>query len=124
MDPILMYLTTGILPTKKNEAQRVKFRAVRYHIINGVLYKRGYRFPYLWCVHSTQVGDILQDIHEGICGSHIGGWALSRGALLQGYYWPTMTRDSHDYVKWCDKCQRYASMINHPAESQTPILSP
>ena len=35
-----------------------------------------------------------------------------------------MVRDSQDYVKQCDKCQRYASMINRPAEQRTPILSP
>ena len=28
------------------------------------------------------------------------------------------------YIKQCDKCQRYAHMINRPIEQQTPILSP
>ena len=116
MDPIMMYLATGTLPIEKNESRRVKFRAARYHIINGVLYKHGYRLQYLRCVHQTQVQEILQEIHEGICGSHIGGRALSRRALLQGYYWPTMVRDSQEYVRRCDKCQRYANMINRPAE--------
>ena len=47
MDPILIYLTTGNLPTEKNKAKRVRFQLARYHVINGVLYKRGYTRPYL-----------------------------------------------------------------------------
>ena len=97
MDPILIYLTAENLSTEKLKARRVKYRAVRYHVINGMLYKRGYTLSYLRCIHPTQVKDILQEIHKGICGSHIGGRALSRKTLLQGYYWPTMARDSQDY---------------------------
>ena len=35
------------LTTKKNESKWVKFWAARYHIINGVLYKRSYKLSYL-----------------------------------------------------------------------------
>ena len=59
MDSIMMYLTTGTLPTEKNESRRVRFRAARYHIINGVLYKHGYKLLYFQCIHPTQVGGIL-----------------------------------------------------------------
>ena len=75
-----------------------------YHIIDGVVYKRGYKLPYLRCVHPAQVKGILQEFHEGFCGSHVGGRALSRRALLQGYYWLMMVRDSQEYVRLCDKC--------------------
>ena len=50
-DPILMYLTIGSLLAEKFEVQYVKFRAASYHVINGVLYKRGYTLPYLRCIH-------------------------------------------------------------------------
>ena len=90
MDPILAYLTTGSLPIEKVEARRIRYRSARYHVIDGALYKRGYTLPYLRCVHPTQIGTILSEIYKGICGSYIGGRALSRRVLLQGYYWPTM----------------------------------
>ena len=35
-----------------------------------------------------------------------------------------MVRDLEEYVKRCDKCQRYASIINRPTKQQTPIISP
>ena len=94
MDLIQMYLTTGSLPIDKSDARRIRYRLVKYHTINSILYKRGYTLVYLQCIHPTQVKDILQEIHRGVCGSHIGGQSLSKRALLQGYYWPTMAWDS------------------------------
>ena len=35
-----------------------------------------------------------------------------------------MAQDSKDYVRRCDKCQRYSSTINRLGEMQTPMLSP
>ena len=100
-----MYLTTGSVPTDKSDARRIKYRSAKYHIINGIFYRRGYTIPYLRCIHPTQVRYILQEIHEGVFGSYKEGWTLSRRALLQGYYLPTIAWDSQDYVKRCDKCQ-------------------
>ena len=63
MDPIVTYLTTGDLPSEKTEAQRVRYYIAQYHLTNGMLYKKGFTLPYLQCIHSTQVTDILQEIH-------------------------------------------------------------
>ena len=73
MDPIQIYLTTGSLSTDKSGTRHIRYQSAKYHIINGILYKRGYTLPYLRCIPPTQVKDILQEIHEGVCGSHIGG---------------------------------------------------
>ena len=59
IDPLLAFLTSGDLPIEKAEARRVRYRAARYHIFNGVLYKRGYTIPYLRCVHPAQVQPIM-----------------------------------------------------------------
>jgi len=32
----------------------------------------------------------MAELHEGICGSHIGGRALVLKAIRAGFYWPTM----------------------------------
>ena len=36
-----------------------------------------------------------------------------------GYYWPTMQKDAHAYVKACDKCQRFNNLIRQPIEELT-----
>ena len=50
MTPFLDYLRDGVLPTDKKEAKSLMFRAANYTLIDGVLYKRGFSFPYLRCL--------------------------------------------------------------------------
>ena len=33
--------------------------------------------PYLLCIHPEAVEPFLEELHEGICGSHMGGRSLS-----------------------------------------------
>ncbi|RDX97347.1 hypothetical protein CR513_19888, partial [Mucuna pruriens] len=35
----------------------------------------------------------MKEVHEGICGTHIGGWALASKVARAGYCWPTLKRD-------------------------------
>ena len=66
------------------------------------LYKHSYTGPYLLCVHQEVVGPLLEELHEGICGSHTGGRSLAYRALTQGYWWSSMQKASQDYVRKCD----------------------
>ncbi|KAK3005754.1 hypothetical protein RJ639_015516 [Escallonia herrerae] len=58
------------------------------------------------------------EIHEGICGQHLGGRALAYKVLPQGYYWPTMQQDAMSYTKKCDACQRFYSI---PRQAPSPL---
>ncbi|XP_057499206.1 uncharacterized protein LOC130783528 [Actinidia eriantha] len=86
MDPIMNYLRTDKLPDDKREAHKLRIKATRFWISpSGDLYKRSYQGPYLLCVHSSLVEDVLYEIHKGICGLHSGGRSLAYRALSQGY---------------------------------------
>ncbi|GAU46629.1 hypothetical protein TSUD_284770 [Trifolium subterraneum] len=84
----------------------------------------GFSIPLLKCVEETRVEFILQEIHEGINGQHIGGRSLARKALRAGYYWPTMQNDAKDHVLKCDKCQRHGDMHIAPANELKSLISP
>ena len=45
------------------------------------LYKHSFTGPYSLCVHSEAVEPLLEELHEGIYGSHTGGRSLSHKAL-------------------------------------------
>ena len=45
------------------------------------LYKRSYLGPYLLCIHLEAVEPLLEELHEGICGSYTGGRSLAHKAL-------------------------------------------
>jgi len=74
MDPIVAYHRSGTLPKDKKESNRIRCRSSQYWVSeDGRLYKRSYSGPYLLCVHPEAVEVLLEELHEGICGSHMGG---------------------------------------------------
>ena len=86
MNPIVAFLKDDILPEGKSEAEKIRRNATRFWLSeNHKLYRRSYSGPYLLCVHSETSELLLEELHEGICGSHIGGRSLSPRALTQGY---------------------------------------
>ncbi|KAL0412586.1 UNVERIFIED_CONTAM: hypothetical protein Sradi_1460300 [Sesamum radiatum] len=123
-DGIEAYLKTGTLPQDPKEARAIRVRAGKFTLIGGELYKRGFSQPYLKCINQDKVEYVLREIHEGSCGNHSGGRALSSKALRQGYFWPTMRKDAMDLVRKCQKCQVHANITHLPATPLQPIQSP
>ena len=78
--PIIEYLKS---PTREAEPEsaKLRIRAVRYILINEVLYKKSFNLPYLRCLGPDEVQYAISEIHEGICGQHMGGRSLSYKAL-------------------------------------------
>ena len=103
MDPILLFLERDILPEKKSEAEKVRRKAYRFWMSEDKkLYKRSFSRPYLFCVHLDTSESFLEELHEGVCGSHTGGRFLSHWAITQGYWWPDMQKEAKEYVRKCD----------------------
>ena len=82
MDPIIAFLKNDILPEGKSEAEKIQRNATRFWLSEDhKLYRRSYSGLYLLCVHLEASELLLEELHEGICGSHIGGRSLSHRAL-------------------------------------------
>ena len=95
MDSIILFLKEGILLKGKSEADKVRRKALQFWLSeNQKLYKSSFLGPYLLCIHHEAVELFLEELHEGICGSHTGGKSLSHRALTQGYWWPNMQREA------------------------------
>jgi len=119
VDPLLLYLKDGKLPKGDAEAQEIKRKARRFVIVERELYKRSFSQPLLNCILHRESDYILREIHEGICGSHIGARTLCKKTLRQGYYWPTMMGDSKKLVRACERCQRTSNLVHLPAVALT-----
>ena len=76
------------------------------------------------CIHPELTESLLEELHEGICGSYIGGRSLAHRAITQGYWWPNMQREALEYVKKCDQCQRFAPSIHQLGRILNPLSSP
>ena len=95
MDSIIQFLKEDILPEEIIEVDKVRRKATRYWLSkNQKLYKRSFLGPYLLCVHPELTESLLEELHEGICGSHTGGRSFSHKAITQGYWWPNMQREA------------------------------
>ncbi|XP_011102168.1 uncharacterized protein LOC105180203 [Sesamum indicum] len=120
-DEIIKYLVNNILPTDPVAAKRVKFRATRFTMFSGQLYKRTLDGSLLKCLDEERALYVMREIHEGSCGNHSGARSLAQEIIRQGYFWPTLVKDSKELVKKCESCQKYASLIQQPTTSMEPI---
>nr|XP_017246425.1 PREDICTED: uncharacterized protein LOC108218012 [Daucus carota subsp. sativus] len=105
MDEIKLYLESGHLPPNADEARKLQVRALKYVLIEGILYKKSFVIPYLRCLRPDEAREALREVHEGVCGQHLGGRALAHKITHLGFYWPDMLKHAQDYVKRCDRCQ-------------------
>ena len=86
MDPIILFLREDILPEDKSKVDKVRRKAPRLWLSEDQkLYKRSFSRPYLLYIHLEASKLLLEELHEGIYGSHTGGRSLSHRAITQGY---------------------------------------
>ena len=112
---IVSYLREPLASTDPKLAN-LRVKTLRYTLIDDVLYKKFFTLPYLRCLGSDEADYALREIHEWICGQHLGGRALAHKALKQGYNCPTMKKEARDFVQKYDKCQKFARAENQPLE--------
>nr|XP_027124096.1 uncharacterized protein LOC113740770 [Coffea arabica] len=124
MSSLILFLGQGILPEDRVEAKRVQRKAARYALPDDELYKRSYFGQLLQCIPTDEGFCILKEIHESLCGAHIGYKMLAKKALFLGYYWPTVQQDAQDLVLSCLSCQVHASEHHQLTNLMVPITSP
>ena len=124
MDLIVQYSNMGELPNERDKDHKIQIQSARFSLVNRQLFKRSLDGPYLKCLTTEQGQYVLAELHEGICGNHLGGRTLAHKAHTQGYYWPTMRYDVADYMQKCDRCQRQALVLRSAAHDLISIMSP
>ncbi|KAL2251354.1 UNVERIFIED_CONTAM: Retrovirus-related Pol polyprotein from transposon opus [Sesamum indicum] len=108
IEDITAYLKEGVLPANLGHARRIKFKAPRFALVGTQLYKRTIEGPLLKCLDDPQARYVLREIHEGSCGNHSGARLLAQ-------------KDCKDFVRRCEKCQKFASQIHTHAVPMTPV---
>nr|XP_023922149.1 uncharacterized protein LOC112033597 [Quercus suber] len=125
IDPIVAFLAKNKVPKDEKEAGKIRRTAAHYWLSgDGKLYRRSFGGPYLLCLHPEKVPEILAELHDGICRSHVGWRSLAHRAMTQGFWWPNMQRDAVEYALKCEQCQKHAPLIHQPAGQLNPISYP
>ncbi|XP_074327503.1 uncharacterized protein LOC141665397 [Apium graveolens] len=99
IDPIKNHLETGWLPDDAQEACNLSVRALKYSLIEGLLYKRSFVIPYLKCLKPLEADEALDEAYMGIFILALGGRALANKIIQLGFYWPRMMDDTKSYMK-------------------------
>ena len=74
----MLFLKEAILPEERSEVEKVRRKAFRFWLSKDhKLYKHSFSGPYLLCIHLEALELLLEELHEGICGSYMGGKSLS-----------------------------------------------
>ena len=91
MDFIIQFLSKDVLPEDRLEAKKIRRKTPRFWLSKDQkLYKRSFSGPYLLCIYPKASELLLEELHEGICGSHTGGRFIAHRAITQGYWWSNM----------------------------------
>jgi len=84
-------------------------------LYEGLLYKREFSLTLLRCTTSEEGKRIMEDIHDGECGSHIRDRSLATKALSAQDYWLMLLNDAIEMVRKYDKCEQFSPYaISHP----------
>ncbi|CAM8978312.1 unnamed protein product [Rhodiola kirilowii] len=102
------FLACGILPPDLSHNQKRKFLSdvKRYFWDDPFLYRLCADGLYRTCVDEDQIPFILDRCHSSQYGGHGAGSKTATKVLQSGFFWPSLFKDAHEFVKACDQCQR------------------
>ena len=72
--------------------------------MQGQLWWRDMQGVLLKCIDQIELEKILSDMHEGVCGGHYMAKTTTHKILRSSFWWPTIFKDTHKFVKKCDAC--------------------
>jgi hypothetical protein len=81
-----MYLENHLLLGDNAEVECLAHKSRMYHLIDGILFRRGANGMMMKCISREGGIQLLWDIHSGVCGSH-SSWRSTIGkAFKYGFY--------------------------------------
>ncbi|KAK5819862.1 hypothetical protein PVK06_024891 [Gossypium arboreum] len=85
---ILRYVRNHEYPeqTTENDKRTLRRLACEYVLDGDILYKRRKDQVLLRCINAVEARQILEKVHEGVCGTHANGFTMARQIMRFGYY--------------------------------------
>jgi hypothetical protein len=87
------------------EVERIARKSKMYHLVDGVVYRQGANGMMMKCISREEGIQLLQDIHNGVCGSHSPSCSIIGKTFRHGFYWPTVKDDKIEVITKCKDCQ-------------------
>ncbi|XP_060962021.1 uncharacterized protein LOC115722590 [Cannabis sativa] len=118
------YLAADIIPSDLTRQQLKKFysEVKHYYWEEPILYKHCADQIIRRCVPEEEMFSILTHCHSLPCGGHFSGNRTAAKILQSGFFWPTLFKDSHQFVQSSDRCQRTGNISRRNEMPLTGIL--
>lgn len=118
------FLQTRECPAGLDRAKRRYFhlQSIPYVLINGNLFRKDYSRKLLKCIDTAETQKILFEFHDGSVGGHFNPRTIAWKIRRAGFYWPTLFKDTHSWVRKCGKCAMFVGKERLVAFPLHPIL--
>jgi ribonuclease HI len=114
--PFIDYIREQKVPSDKSSTKQLIRRAKSYVLVRDKLYRRGTTSGVLMkCVPREEGKDILEEIHNSVCGNHASSRMVVSKAFRRAFYWPTALGDAEELVRRCQGCKYFAKKQHVPA---------
>ncbi|WJZ90916.1 hypothetical protein VitviT2T_010031 [Vitis vinifera] len=120
------FLRLGVYPeaATANDRRALRQLVARFVICGETLYRRSPDGMLLLCLDRASADRVMQEVHAGVCGSHMGGHMLARKIMRTGYFWLTMETNCCQFVQRCPECQIHGDLIHVPPSELHALTSP
>ena len=111
---IVNFIVTGEMPSQWNFQDRKKFltEVKNFYWDDPYLFKYCPNQIFQRCIPDNEVSSVLKFYHYEACGGHFSSKKTAVKVLQCGFYWPTLFKDSYNFCKSCENCQRLGSISN------------
>nr|GEX40992.1 reverse transcriptase domain-containing protein [Tanacetum cinerariifolium] len=97
------FIVKGMSSQQKNKF----FKDVKHYFWDDPFFFKIYADQVIrWCVHGKEALDILEACHNEPTRGHHGANLTAKKVFDSCFFWPTIYKDAHKFVKNCDSCQR------------------
>ncbi|PNX87936.1 hypothetical protein L195_g044036 [Trifolium pratense] len=122
------YKASGLIPDDFNWHQKKKFlrEANQFVWDDPYLFKIGADNLLRRCVTREEATSIMWHCHNSPYGGHYNRERAAAKVLQSGFFWPTLFKDTYEYVQKCDSCQRTGgiSKLDYVSKWVEAIASP
>ncbi|KAH9750082.1 hypothetical protein KPL71_013739 [Citrus sinensis] len=121
---IVNFLVTCKMSLQWNAQEKKKF----FIVVKKFYWDDPYLFKYCpdqifrRCIPDNEVSSVISFCHSKACGGHFSSRKTTAKILQCGFYWPTMFKDTYEFCKSYEKCQKLGSITKRNMMPLNPIL--
>lgn len=123
------FLLTSECPHSLNkEKRRYYIQSIPYLLLYSIAFRKYFHVVLLRCIAVDQDDRVLHEFHEGSAGGHLSLRSTALKIMKGGYYWPSLFKDAHSWVRKCKECaifavkEKLAALPLQPIQVEQPFM--